>query len=348
VYWDQNDCGQTIRSAIAYSQNSWHHVAVTVEDIGSQLQIYFYLDGVQDGPYYSNVSSINNGGASSSLYIGRQGENCACNFFSGILDEVRIWNRVRSPVEINEFKNVTLTGSENGLAALYTFDQGIPAGDNGGLITVFDGTPNINNGTLAGTSLSGNISNWVDHSTLLVLPMQLSGFTASLLRGDVELRWQTVSEKNGLAFEIQRSPDGGNFNTIGQVWAAGNSSSVRNYNFRDNTPLPDVNFYRLKMIDLDGRIEFSKVAMIRLSGSSKEIEIYPNPVVQQVQVKTSISGPFNLAIYSSGGTLVKSQSFLGIGTSTVVPVNVSALVSGTYLIRVTGKEKSSSIVFVKP
>ena len=95
VYWDQSVCGNNIYSTLTYTLNTWQHVAVTVEDIGTQLRIYFYLNGVQDGPYYSDITAINNGGTSKPLYIAEQGE-CFCNYFGGNLDELRIWSVVRT------------------------------------------------------------------------------------------------------------------------------------------------------------------------------------------------------------------------------------------------------------
>jgi hypothetical protein len=152
VYWDQELCSGTIRSSLTYSYNSWQHVAVTVEDIGSQLRIYFYVNGVQDGPYYSNQASISNGGASGGLYIGRQGATGDGNYFAGKMDELRIWNTARTAMEIRENMMRTLDGNESGLAAYYKFDQ------TGG-ITLFEGTANASNGTLTNMDSS---TDWVD------------------------------------------------------------------------------------------------------------------------------------------------------------------------------------------
>ncbi|MFK5971063.1 MAG: hypothetical protein QM487_13225 [Candidatus Marithrix sp.] len=43
------------------------------------------------------------------------------NYFSGEIDEVRIWSVARSQAEIQASMNSTLTGSESGLAAYYNF-----------------------------------------------------------------------------------------------------------------------------------------------------------------------------------------------------------------------------------
>jgi hypothetical protein len=150
VYWDQSICSSSIYSALTYTLNTWQHVAVTVEDIGTQLRIYFYLDGVQDGPYYSNIPAINNGGTSKPLYIAEQGE-CFCNFFGGNLDELRIWSVVRTKAEIQASMNNALTGSESGLVAYYKMNEGSGT-------SLADSSSNSNTGTLT------NMTNaaWVD------------------------------------------------------------------------------------------------------------------------------------------------------------------------------------------
>ena len=150
VYWDQSSCGNSIYSTLTYTLNNWQHVAVTVEDIGTQLRIYFYLNGVKDGPYYSNISAINNGGTSKPLYIAEQGE-CFCNYFGGNLDELRIWSVVRTQAEIQATMNKRLNGSESGLVAYYKMNEGSGT-------SLADSSSNSNTGTL----ISMANEDWVD------------------------------------------------------------------------------------------------------------------------------------------------------------------------------------------
>jgi gliding motility-associated-like protein len=91
------------------------------------------------------------------------------NFFAGTLDEVRIWNTARTAQEINDNISATLNGNETGLAAYYTFNQGVPGGSNTSINTVANltSTPNLN-GTLTAFAKSGNTSNFIDGFRVLL------------------------------------------------------------------------------------------------------------------------------------------------------------------------------------
>ena len=73
-----------ILSTNTYKNNEWNHVAVTIIDNGSNLTVYFYIDGVEDGPHTSSQTEISNGGGSSAAHISRQGVGgCNCNYLKG-------------------------------------------------------------------------------------------------------------------------------------------------------------------------------------------------------------------------------------------------------------------------
>jgi hypothetical protein len=114
--------------------NAWTHVAVTYDGANKN----FYINGVLDRTVARPGSLYQSG---SPLYIGRQGSSCNCNFFKGQVDELRIWNTVRTSNEISQNISAPLTGTETGLAAYYHFNEG------SGLVTA-DATGHGNTGTL--------------------------------------------------------------------------------------------------------------------------------------------------------------------------------------------------------
>ena len=77
----------------------------------------------------------------------------------------------------------------------------------------------------------------IDLNGNFVLPVALISFTAEKNGQTVLLKWKTAQEQNSDRFEIERSADGRNFNTIGNVAATGNTNSIRNYSFTDNGPM---------------------------------------------------------------------------------------------------------------
>lgn len=88
------------------------------------------------------------------------------------------------------------------------------------------------------------------------LPVQLYIFQGAIKDSFVELTWTTLSEINLDAFYVERSADGKNYHSIGDVKGSGWSSARKDYVFTDHSPLPGVNYYRLKTEDYDGRVEF--------------------------------------------------------------------------------------------
>ncbi len=152
AFWDQSACASAILSTGTYINNEWNHVAVTVIDNGSNLTVYFYINGEKDGPHTSSQTAISNGGSSSVAYISRQGAGCNCNFINGAIDELRVWNDVRTQAEIKANMHTELSGSESNLVAYYNFNEGTGT-------TVSDKGNNSNNGTMANMTIDDWVSN---------------------------------------------------------------------------------------------------------------------------------------------------------------------------------------------
>jgi hypothetical protein len=84
------------------------------------------------------------------------------------------------------------------------------------------------------------------------LPVELTFFEGDCEKEGIVLTWQTASEINNDYFEIQKSIDGVNFESIASVQGAGNSSSYINYSFMDESSTTSNAFYKIAQIDFDG------------------------------------------------------------------------------------------------
>jgi len=114
-----------------------------------------------------------------------------------------------------------------------------------------------------------------------VRPSNSTSFPVKLVYLDVAkygesaiLDWKTSEELNFSHFEIQKSKDAVGFESIGKVSSNKGLSFI--YTFVDNQPAPGANYYRLKMVDLDGKIEYSKINSINFA-SELNVVLYPNP-----------------------------------------------------------------------
>ena len=92
-----------------------------------------------------------------------------------------------------------------------------------------------------------------------VTPVELRYFKAAALKNGNLLTWATATEINTIHFDMGRSADGKNFETIGQTKAKGHHST---YEFTDEAPNSNVKniYYRLKINDLDGKIKIGRAS----------------------------------------------------------------------------------------
>jgi hypothetical protein len=145
---DNNSC------TFSFSQNTWYHLAVAYSKTGGYIK--FYVNGTLTNTI--NKGSMPTIAGSQAISMGAWAGG---RFFKGIMDEVRIWNVARSIEQIQANMNKELLGTEAGLVAYYTFNQGIAAGNNTAITTVTDKTANAINGTLTNFTKTGATSNFV-------------------------------------------------------------------------------------------------------------------------------------------------------------------------------------------
>lgn len=303
------------------SLNTWHHLAVTYD--GAQVKIYINGTLATTQAYSGAITTNTN-----PLTIGAQPGYSS--LFGGAVDDIRIWNVVRTQAEIQNSMNAELNPStQSGLVSYYTANQGIANGNNTGLATLIDQSGN-NNGTITNLALSGSSSNYIPQkSGLTVLPLTWRSFTVTNQNDHAFLQWQTSGEQNTKDFIIQRSSDGTDWQEVGQVMAAGNSSQIMDYRFTDPATLHGVHYYRLLQRDLDNRASYSIVRAIRFQPAAKLFTISGNPVLNR-QLKVLVKNArVTLSIYNSIGSLMWRKT-VSTGTTTI---NLSEFAKGVYSVK---------------
>jgi len=104
-------------SNLNITNNTWHHVAVSVNRDGNAT---FYLNGNTVGT--QSVSSLNGKSLSGSSAFQISHSNTQYSF-SGDIDEVRVWDDIRSQSEIRNNKDRTVSGSSSNLIGYWRFDD---------------------------------------------------------------------------------------------------------------------------------------------------------------------------------------------------------------------------------
>jgi hypothetical protein len=168
------------------------------------------------------------------------------------------------------------------------------------------------------------------------LPAVWGEFKAIAKNNKVELTWMTLQEDNTESFSIEHSVDGKNFKTLGIIPAAGSSPISKYYQFTHISPnLSSVNYYRIKLNDLDGKSSNSLTRPVRFSGGiAIAVQVAPNPFVNQIQLTVHNEAAV-IRVSSLSGQLIKSVN-LQPGLHTL---DMSYLPAGTYMFSVYKQNK---------
>jgi hypothetical protein len=139
---------------------------------------------------------------------------------------------------------------------------------------------------------------------------------------------------------VQRSADGVNYAALGFVdsrAAGGNSTTDLSYTFIDNNPAGAKYYYRLRQVDLDNHSKFSNVIVIKGEKPvTMTIEgLYPNPANTKVNVLigTPVRDRVSLMIVDMSGKAVLQQVFNVEAGSNTIPVDISRLSNGNFLVK---------------
>ena len=310
-----------------FTNGKWYHVAFVCNGTNTVV----YINSINIGTINASFGTTATG-QPFVIGIAKSGTG-DMEPFAGDIDEVRLWSTQRTVTQINDNRNVALTGAETGLLAFYNFNMGIDNGTNAGLIYALDGTANNNHGVLTNFALSGATSNYKVHA--VTLPVILTYFNATRSNDKAVLSWATSQEQNSRSFIIERSTDGQTFNSIGSVAAAGNSTSTINYSFTDAAPRPGVNYYRLQQVDIDGQQNYSKTVSVQFA-ETELTSIAPNPAsaVLRYTVYSLQRTQATITIYSAAGVKMLTSNIALQAGNNSLSADIHQLPAGVYTLQI--------------
>ena len=199
---------------------------------------------------------------------------------------------------------------------------------------IFDFTPNS-----LKMKVYNNVNTLLD--TLILnkapVPVELRSFTCSLVNNSMKLTWQTATELNNMRFDIERRTKSPEWQKIGSIYGAGNSTTLKEYSFTDKSLLLSGNYYyRLKQIDVNGNFKYSQEinAEVNITPQSYGLEQnYPNPFNPSTTISYNL--PFNsyakLTIYNSLGEVVRELvNGFQVAGRFKIDVRADDLASGIY------------------
>lgn len=185
------------------------------------------------------------------------------------------------------------------------------------------------NWTTSATALSFPIS----ASFLITLPAHLTAFDAKKTDQGTVLNWKVENEENFSHYEIETSSNGVNYIAIGSVKAI----ALSNYSFTANASPNAYQLYRLKLVDLNGKFDYSKV--IRIDNSKKvKTSVFPNPAYNSITV--SSGEPISLlSVAEISGKKCLQQK---VDNSNSTTLDIANLKPGVYILTIVTKSGSQT------
>ena len=202
-----------------------------------------------------------------------------------------------------------------------------------------------NTARITGTSINP-LDPFVDDGTAVIGPLgsplsvKMTSFNVKKESTVALLKWITEAEIKNDYYEVERSSDGINYKTVGTVTGNGTTNDIKNYQFADPINFSDkIVYYRLKIVDFDNKITYSKIIALRLDGvvGIRDYTVYPNPFKSDVrlQINSAIETQATLRINNMAGQqqtvrLINVQP----GENIIVIKDLDNLKPGMYLLEI--------------
>ncbi len=248
--------------------NTWTHVAVVFQSGTNNTKIY--INGTHD---INGTLNYNSSNSTTTMRLGefdRIDVYSAYQRWNGMIDEVRVWNAVRTQSEITDNMNIPLTGTETGLVAYYDFNHGIANGSNAGVTQLSDLTGNGWHGTLHNFELTGTTSNWVE-GVLSSDPPETPVATEAtfIVSGGFRSNWNNSLMASGYRIDVATDSQ---FQNCLPEYQDRDVFNTTTYDVTGLTPDTDY-FYRIRAYNNEGESGNSNVIYVRTAPSGNDVAV---------------------------------------------------------------------------
>lgn len=202
-------------------------------------------------------------------------------------------------------------------------------GNNDGIITGYFITDNT-----TGSSPSG-------FRVLAILPVNFTSFYVSKSAEKIQLTWSTDKEINHSHFDVERSLNGTDWQTIAVVKASQNGINTNNYSYHDKTLSSSVVYYRLRQVDSDGRFFFSSIKTIRLGDVVSPVRIFGSDKKVVVDLNREFKSAIMISVVGTSGQVIFKRTF--INPSYRINLEITNSTTGAYIVQVSDNKGWSEV-----
>jgi hypothetical protein len=165
----------------------------------------------------------------------------------------------------------------------------------------------------------------------IILPLDLVNFKGNRGSAGIDINWLTANETNVASFIVERSVNGTEFYSLRSLSAVGTNDN--SYDIIDAQPLPGRNYYRLKMIDKDGKYKYSQIISLNWEVKGSKVLVFPNPASDKVNIEIPQewkSGAEVSLINFNGQELLKRK----YQSTSVITLPLDGISKGIYMLKI--------------
>src|SRR5690606_29124577 len=344
---------QGLGTTVTYT-DACNDLLVTVEDdpsnstaLGNTAAVVVTTGGVEvfNGtplvPRMYDITPANNGAATVTLYV-RQTEFDAYNAWL-LANSSSLPQLPTSLSDMTNAANIVIAQFHGDANAANSGPLGLYDGSMVEYIASVTAVPNVSGGYWELSFPVSGFSGFFITSDNSPLSVKLKQISATNVGTRNRVDWTSASEEVGTQYVLERSADGRRFEQIAEVSGVGSGSS---YTYWDEQPVYGVNYYRLRIVNIEGESSYSQIVQASVKDASVfSVSAYPNPVKDVVKVETRgvRTGKAQLILSDVTGKELRVMEV----TEDVTEMVMNGMASGVYFVKYKDGAHSETIQITK-
>ncbi len=179
-------------------------------------------------------------------------------------------------------------------------------------------------------------------SAAKVLSVTFTNVKAYQQNTGINVEWNVENESNVKQYEVEKSANGNSYSKVNTT--AAKNIPVSLYSWVDADAKTGFNYYRIKSVDVNGKIEYSKVVKVFIAPAKQSIAIYPNPIkdgVINLYLTNQPKGTYGIRLLDQIGQVIITKQVVHAEGSTTETIQISRQAAhGIYKLEITKPDGS--------
>ena len=183
-------------------------------------------------------------------------------------------------------------------------------------------------------------------------PVTSTSIEAYGQESNINVEWKVKNIINVKQYDVEKSINGISFTTLVVKTPTKNKGTIENYSAADNKPSGGFNYYRIRTVDLNGKVQYTSVVKVFMGMGKPEISIYPNPIINGVinlHLTNLPAGQYGIRLLNKMGQVIVSRKVIHAEGSSIEPIKWDYnLAHGLYQLEISqpdGSKKNLNVIY---